>query len=38
MRHLTVTATGKDRPGIVAAVTGALLEVGCNLSDCSMAL
>lgn len=38
MRYLTVTAAGKDRPGIVAAVTGALLEVGCNLSDCSMAL
>lgn len=38
MRHLTVTATGRDRPGIVAAVTGALLKAGCNLSDCSMAL
>jgi glycine cleavage system transcriptional repressor len=38
MHDLTVTAIGEDRPGIVAAVTGVLLERGCNLADCSMSL
>lgn len=38
MRDLTVTAIGEDRPGIVAAVTGVLFELGCNLADCSMTL
>lgn len=38
MHDLTVTAIGEDRPGIVAAVTGVLLEHGCNLADCSMSL
>jgi len=33
-----VWAFGADRPGIVAALTGALLEEGCNLSDCSMTI
>jgi glycine cleavage system transcriptional repressor len=32
-KHLAVTAIGNDRPGIVAAVTGALYEAGCNLED-----
>lgn len=36
MRDLTVTAIGEDRPGIVAAVTKVLLDLGCNLADCSM--
>ena len=31
-----VWALGADRPGIVAAVTGVLYEMGCNLKDCSM--
>jgi glycine cleavage system transcriptional repressor len=38
MHDLTVSAIGEDRPGIVAAVTGVLLERGCNLADCSMSL
>jgi glycine cleavage system transcriptional repressor len=38
MHDLTVSAIGEDRPGIVAAVTGVLLEHGCNLADCSMSL
>ena len=38
MAHLAVTAIGADRPGIVAAVTGALVEQGCNLEDTSMSI
>lgn len=34
-RTFAVTAVGRDRPGIVAAVTEALFEAGCNLSDVS---
>ena len=33
-----VTAVGVDRPGVVAAVTGVLVELGCNLSDTQMAV
>lgn len=33
MTHFAVTAIGADRPGIVAAVTGALFERGVNLED-----
>lgn len=36
MRDVAVTALGKDRPGIVAAVTKVFFELGCNLADCSM--
>jgi glycine cleavage system transcriptional repressor len=36
--HFAVTAVGADRPGIVAAVTGAFVEVGCNLEDSSMTI
>lgn len=36
MRNMTVTAVGKDRPGIVAGVTRVFYELGCNLADCSM--
>lgn len=36
--ELVVTAVGEDRPGIVAAVTGVLLEHGCNLEDTSMTI
>jgi glycine cleavage system transcriptional repressor len=35
---LAVTAIGTDRPGIVAAVTGALVAHGCNLEDTSMSI
>lgn len=36
MRQLSMAAIGRDRPGIVAAVTKVLFEQGCNLADCSM--
>jgi glycine cleavage system transcriptional repressor len=36
--HFAVTAVGSDRPGIVAAVTGAFAEHGCNLEDSSMTI
>jgi glycine cleavage system transcriptional repressor len=36
--HYAVTAIGADRPGIVAAVTGVLMEQGCNLEDTSMTI
>ncbi len=38
MAHFAVTAVGADRPGIVAAVTGAFVDVGCNLEDSSMTI
>jgi glycine cleavage system transcriptional repressor len=34
-RHL-LTAAGRDRPGLVAAVTKVLFEEGCNLEDSAM--
>jgi glycine cleavage system transcriptional repressor len=34
--NLAVTAIGRDRPGIVAAITGALLEAGGNVDDSQM--
>ena len=36
MRRWIVTALGKDRPGIVAAVTERLYRIGCNLEDSAM--
>lgn len=36
MAELAVTAIGADRPGIIARVTGVLLEHGGNLEDSSM--
>jgi len=36
--HLAVSAIGADRPGIVAAVTGVLVDRGCNLEDASMSI
>ena len=33
----SLSAVGRDRPGIVAAVTGALADHGCNLQDSTMA-
>ena len=38
MTHFAVTAVGADRPGIVAAVTGAFADHGCNLEDSSMTI
>ena len=38
MPELTITAVGRDRPGIVAALTEALLPIGANLHDCRAAL
>jgi glycine cleavage system transcriptional repressor len=36
--HFAVTAVGTDRPGIVAGVTGAFVDLGCNLEDSSMTI
>jgi glycine cleavage system transcriptional repressor len=33
MTHLALTAVGTDRPGIVAALAGALYDLGCNIED-----
>ncbi|MDP8969215.1 MAG: ACT domain-containing protein [Actinomycetota bacterium] len=38
MAELAVTAIGADRPGIIARVTGVLLEHGGNLQDASMTI
>jgi glycine cleavage system transcriptional repressor len=38
MPHFAVSAVGADRPGIVAAVTGVLVETGCNIEDSSMSI
>jgi glycine cleavage system transcriptional repressor len=38
MPHFVVTATGADQPGIIAAVTGVLVEQGCQLEDTEMAV
>lgn len=38
MPHLALSAIGRDRPGIVAAVTRALLDQGVNVEDAEMAI
>ena len=38
MNEFAVTAVGADRPGIVAAITEALLGIGGNIEDCRAAL
>lgn len=38
MAHLAVTAFGVDRPGIVATVTGVLVDHGGNLEDTAMTI
>jgi glycine cleavage system transcriptional repressor len=38
MKHVAISALGKDRPGIVAAITQVLFETGCNIEDSSMTL
>lgn len=37
-RHFALTAIGRDRPGIVAAVTEVLLEHGLNIEDSQMTI
>lgn len=36
--HVAISAIGSDRPGIVAGVTGVLVDRGCNLEDTSMSI
>ena len=38
MKRFALTAIGKDKPGIVASVTGALFRHGCNIEDSSMTI
>jgi glycine cleavage system transcriptional repressor len=38
MSHLALSAIGRDRPGIVAAVSKVLLDHECNVEDSSMAI
>ena len=37
-RHMVLFAVGKDRPGLVAAISEALSELGCNIEDSSMTI
>ena len=37
MADLTLSLVGADRPGIVASITGALVEVGGNVGSCRAA-
>lgn len=37
-KNLAVSIIGKDRPGIVAGISRALLQTGCNIEDSSMTL
>ncbi|MFN2614955.1 MAG: glycine cleavage system protein R [Actinomycetota bacterium] len=36
--HASITAVGVDRPGVVAAVTSVLFDVGANIEDSRMAI
>jgi glycine cleavage system transcriptional repressor len=38
MKKILVTVSGKDKPGIIAKVSGLLFARGCNLEDISMTL
>ena len=38
MPHLVLSALGRDRPGIVAAITGVLLQHDANVEDCQMTI
>jgi glycine cleavage system transcriptional repressor len=38
MPRFSLSALGADRPGIVAAVTGVLVDQGCNLEDSTMTI
>jgi len=37
-RHVVLFAVGKDRPGLVAAISKALSEMNCNIEDSSMTI
>ncbi|MHB9155205.1 MAG: glycine cleavage system transcriptional repressor [Endomicrobiales bacterium] len=37
-KHVAISVLGKDRPGIVAAVSKVLFETGCNIEDSSMTI
>jgi len=37
MNLVAISAVGRDRPGIVAGVSGALYRLGCNLEETTMA-
>lgn len=37
-KHLVISALGKDRPGIVNALSKAILENGCNVEDSRMSV
>jgi glycine cleavage system transcriptional repressor len=37
-RHCLLTVTGKDRPGIIAELTGLLYDHRCNLEDIAMTI
>jgi glycine cleavage system transcriptional repressor len=36
--QVALTAVGADQPGIVAALTGVLMDLGCNLEDSTMSI
>ncbi|MGH9028882.1 MAG: glycine cleavage system protein R [Acidimicrobiales bacterium] len=38
MARYSLSALGADKPGIVAAVSGALVDLGCNLEDSTMTI
>ena len=38
MKKILITVSGKDKPGIIAKVSGLLFVRGCNLEDISMTL
>jgi glycine cleavage system transcriptional repressor len=38
MARFSLSALGADRPGIVAGVSGALVDLGCNLEDSTMTI
>ena len=38
MPRFSLSALGADRPGIVAAVSGVLVDLGCNLEDSTMTI
>lgn len=38
MQHFALTVVGRDRPGIVAQVTGILFNLGCNIADSSCSI
>jgi glycine cleavage system transcriptional repressor len=38
MSRFSLSAVGVDRPGIVAAVTGVLVDLGCNIEDSTMSI